>query len=84
MDKSKKVVIIKLFTGDEHIYALLWWSNPKSNVINVRRFIDNGHGSVPIFSSEVEGKRHVASSGHENELVSGHLEKPLISPKSLL
>jgi hypothetical protein len=69
VDTSQQSVITKLFSGKSHVYSLLWWQDPKGNVINARSFIINGRDSVPIFSSEAEGKTQVAGSGHERELV---------------
>lgn len=69
MEIPQQSAITKLFSGKSHVYSLLWWQDPKSNVINARSFIINGRDSVPIFSSEVEGKAQVAGSGYEKELV---------------
>jgi len=69
MDKSQERTITSLFEQKEHVYSLLWWNDPDSNIINARSFIINGHDSVPIFSSESEAKTQVAGSGYENDLV---------------
>ena len=69
MEKSQESIITQLFSRKEHIYSLLWWSDPESNIINARSFVINGHDSVPVFSSEAEGKSQVAGSGYEKDLV---------------
>ena len=69
MEKSQEVIITKLFSGKDHVFSLLWWDDPKSKVIHARSFIINGHDSIPIFSSEAEGKAQAAGSGHEKDLV---------------
>ena len=66
---SQEAIVSKLFSGKSHIYSLLWWNDPNSKIINARSFIINGHDSVPIFPSEAEGKRQVAGSGYEKDLV---------------
>lgn len=69
MEKSQEATLTKLFSGKDHVYSLLWWTDQKSNVINARSFVINGRDSVPIFSSEAEGKRQVTGSGYEKDLV---------------
>lgn len=69
MDPSQEAVISKLFSQEKHLYSLLWWTDPKSNVINARSFVINGHDSIPIFSSEAEGKSQVKGSRYEKDLV---------------
>ncbi len=69
MDASQEAVITNLFSGKDHIYSLLRWSDPKSKTINARSFVINGRDSIPIFSSEAEGKRQVTGSGYEKDLV---------------
>lgn len=69
MDKAQEAVVTKLFSGKDHLYSLLWWTDPKSNLINARTFVINGHDSIPVFSSAAEGKAQAAGSGHEKELV---------------
>lgn len=69
MEKSQEATLTKLFSGKDHVYSLLWWSDPKSQVINARSFVINGRDSVPIFSSEAEGKRQITGSGYEKDLV---------------
>jgi hypothetical protein len=69
MENSQEALVLKLFSGKAHVFSLLWWNDPKSNVINARSFIINGHDSIPVFSSEAEGKAQVAGSGHEKDLV---------------
>lgn len=69
MDKSQEAIISKLFGREEHLYALLWWKDSNSNLINARSFIINGHDSVPMFTSEVEAKFQVAGSGYEKDIV---------------
>lgn len=69
MDRGQEALIAQLFTRSEHVYSLLWWTDPKSNVINARSFVINGRDSIPIFSTEAEGKSQVAGSGFEKDLV---------------
>jgi hypothetical protein len=69
MEKSYETIVKKLFAGKEHVYSLLWWNDPKSNVINARSFIINGHDTIPVFSSEAEGKQQVTGSAYEKDLV---------------
>lgn len=70
MENSQEAIVTKLFSGKDHVYSLLWWSDPKSKVINARSFVINGRDSIPVFSSEAEGKQQVVGSGYENDLVS--------------
>ena len=70
METSQEAVVAKLFSGKDHIFSLLWWHDPQSSIINARSFIINGHDSVPVFSSEAEGKAQVEGSGYEKDLVS--------------
>ena len=70
MNDPQEAVVTKLFSGEDHIYSLLWWSDPDSKIINARSFILSGHDSVPIFSSEAEGRAQVAGSAYEKDLVS--------------
>ena len=69
VEKAHEAVIAKLFSGAEHLYSVLWWSDPSSEVINARSFVINGRDSIPIFSSEAEGRSQLAGSGLEKELV---------------
>ena len=69
MERSHEAVISKLFSGKDHVYSVLWWSDAASKVINARSFVINGKDSIPIFSSEAEGKSQLAGSGFEKELV---------------
>lgn len=69
VETSQEAVITNLFSGKDHVYSLLWWSDPKSKTINARSFVINGRDSIPIFSSEAEGKRQVTGSGYEKDLV---------------
>jgi hypothetical protein len=69
MERSEEAIVTKLFSGKDRVYSLLWWNDSKSKVINARSFMVNGHDSIPIFSSEAEGKRQVTGSGYENDLV---------------
>lgn len=69
VDKSQIEVLNKLFSQKGHLYSLLWWSSPKSEVINARSFVINGRDSIPIFSSENEGKSQTKGSGYEKDLV---------------
>lgn len=69
MDKAQEAVIAQMFTRAEHVYSLLWWSDPKLNIINARSFVIYGRDSIPIFSTEAEGKSQVAGSGFEKDLV---------------
>ncbi|MFZ3128087.1 MAG: hypothetical protein WA136_08730, partial [Rhodoferax sp.] len=41
----------------------------ESTVINARSYVINGRDSIPVFSSEAEGKRQVTGSGYEKDLV---------------
>ena len=68
--KSHEAIISNLFSAKEHVYSVLWWSDPTSKLINARSFVINGQDSIPIFSSAAEGKRQLAGSGFEKELVS--------------
>jgi hypothetical protein len=69
LENSREAVITRLFSGKEHLYSLLWWTDPKSKTINARSFVINGHDSIPIFTSEDEGKKQVKGSGFEKDLV---------------
>lgn len=69
MEKSQEAIISKLFGREDHLYSLLWWKDSKSNLINARSFIINGHDSVPVFTSEAEAKSQVSGSGYEKEIV---------------
>ena len=69
LDSSRDVIVTKLFSGKEHLYSLLWWTDPKSKIINARSFVINGHDSIPIFSSKDEGKKQVKGSSFEKDLV---------------
>ena len=69
LDKSQEAILAKLFGREEHLYSLLWWKDSKSNLINARSFIINGHDSVPVFTSEAEAKSQVAGSGYEKDIV---------------
>jgi hypothetical protein len=69
MDQQQNDVVTALFSRKTHVYSVLWWTDPQSTVINARSFIINGHDSVPVFSSEAEGKAQLAGSGYEKELV---------------
>lgn len=69
VEASQEAVITNLFSGKSHVYSLLWWSDPKSKTINARSFVINGRDSIPIFSSEAEGRRQVTGSGYEKDLV---------------
>ena len=70
VSNQREQEIILLFSGTENIHSLLWWDDPKSNIINARSFIINGNDSIPIFSSEAEAKQQIAGSGYEKDLVS--------------
>jgi hypothetical protein len=69
MDQQQDEVVATLFSRKAHLYSVLWWSDPQSKIINARSFIINGHDSVPVFSSEAEGKAQLAGSNYEKELV---------------
>jgi len=69
MDKSQESAITSLFARKEHVYSLLWWTDPNANIINAHSFIINGHDSVPVFASESEAKEQLAGSGYEKDLV---------------
>ena len=69
MDKSQEAIVAKLLSGKDHLFSLLWWSDPNTKLINARSFIINGHDSVPVFSSETEAKAQVAGSGYEKDLI---------------
>ncbi|MDN0077566.1 hypothetical protein QU481_22350 [Crenobacter sp. SG2303] len=77
MEKSQEAIVTRFFSGKDHVYSLLWWSDQKSKVINARSFIINGHDSIPVFSSEAEGRRQVTGNGYEKDLVG--IEPPLLA-----
>lgn len=69
MENTQEAIVTKLFSGQDHLYSLLWWTDPSSKLINARSFIINGHDSIPVFSSEAEAKAQVAGSGFEKDLI---------------
>lgn len=69
MNNAQEANVIRLFAGKDHLYSLLWWNDPDSNVINARSFVINGHDSIPVFSSESAAKAQVAGSGYEKDIV---------------